>query len=238
MTSMTTTAGIRQERRAALLPAHLVGGVGGLVFVATVVAQNAIRGLAGPAQAASAATVTHFYATHRASTLALAALYPIGALGLASFVGAVGTRLGTARFRAPTLAGILGAAGIFATFTMMVATDVALAGYVHRGGSDAGVVSALWTTHNAVFGVLLVSIAVALAGLSAAASSSGLVGRVWKPIGTLGAVALLVTGAATPAVIDGSSVLGLGLIGFLGWLAFVVAAAIALLRQPAPEDLG
>lgn len=230
MTSMTAGAHTT-EPGTGLAPADVVGGVGGLVFVATVIAQNAIRGLAGPAQDASSATVTHFYASHRVSTLALAAIFPLGALGLAAFVGALSSRLADHRWRAPGLAGLLGAAGIFATYTMLIATDIALAGYVQRGSTDPAVVSALWITHNSVFGVLLVSIAVALAGLSAAASASGLVAPPWKPLGALGAVALAIAGAATPALIEGSPIIGLGLLGFLTWIAFVATVATKLLRS-------
>lgn len=233
-----TTSEINSSKRAAALaPASLVGGIGGLVFVATVIAQNAIRGLTGPALNASAASVTQFYASHRASTFVLACLYPLGAAGLAAFAGTLGSRLAASGpSRAPALAGVLGAAGIFATYTMTIATDLALAGYVHRGGPEPGVVSALWVTHNTVFGVLLVSIAVALAGLSAAAAACGLVAKPWKAVGAVGALALAVTGAATPALVDGSRLIGLGLAGFLGWIAFVVAAALALLRRPVASD--
>lgn len=164
--------------------------------------------------------------------LALAALFPLGAAGLAVFAGALGSRLAGPVSRAPALAGVLGVAGIFATYTMVIATDVALAGYVHLGGADASVITALWVTHNAVFGVLLVAIAVALTWLSAAAAAARLVAPVWKVLGALGGLALAACGAATPALIDGSPVLALGLAGFLIWIAFVVTAAIALIRRP------
>lgn len=229
----TIAAGRTTSEAARLVPARLVGGIGGLVFVATVIAQNGIRGLSAPGNGASAQRVAHFYATGRTSTLVLAALFPLGAAGLAAFIGALGSRLVGPATRAPAVAGMLGAAGIFATYTMVVATDVALAGYVHRGGTDPGVVSALWVTHNTVFGVLLVAIAVALAGLSAAASAARMVAPAWKPLGAIGALALAGCGAVTPALVDGSPVLGLGLVGFLTWVAFVVAAALSLIRSPA-----
>lgn len=230
------TAQAKGAERAVLAPARFVGGMGGLVFVATVIAQNGIRGLSAPGDGASASAVAHFYATHRPSTLVLAALFPLGAAGLAAFVGTLVSRLVGSATRAAVLAGGLGAAGIFATYTMVIATDVALAGYVHRGGVDSAVVTALWITHNTVFGVLLVAIAVALAGLSAAASAGGLIGPAWRPLGGLGALALAVCGAATPALVDGSPILGLGLVGFLVWIGFVVAAALALLRQRDPAN--
>lgn len=226
----TTTSTARLDGlRATIAPSHLVGGIGGLVFVATVIVQNAIRASA-PGGGASAATVIHFYATSRASTFALAALLPLGAAGLAAFVGTVVSRLSAQRSSAPALAGMLGAAGIFATYVMLVATDLGLAGYVHRGAADPAVVSGLWVTHNAVFGVLLVAIAVALAGLSASAAAAGLMARPWKQIGALGALALAITGAATPALVDGSKIIALGLAGFLVWLAFVATTSVTLLR--------
>jgi hypothetical protein len=177
--------------------------------------------------------VIEFYAANRTSTMVLAALLPLGAAGLAAFVGALGSRLLAPDTRAAGMAGMLGVAGIFATYSMLVATDVGLAGYVHRGAADAGVVSALWVTHNTVFGVLLVGIAVALAGLSAAAAAAGVVARFWKQVGTLGALALAVTGAATPAMVDGSAIIALGLAGFLVWIVFVATGSIMLVRRPA-----
>lgn len=231
-TTTTAPASIQHDRRTSIAPTHLLGGIGGLVFIATVVVQNAIRASA-PGDSASAAEVIHFYTTNRASTLVLAPLFPLGAAGLATFIGTLSSRLSAPATRAPMLAGMLGAAGIFATYTMLVATDVALAGYVHRGASDHAVVTALWMTHNTVFGVLLVGIAVALAGLSAAAAAAGFVAPAWKQAGALGALALAITGAATPALIDGSPILALGLAGFLTWLVFVATSAITLVRRPA-----
>lgn len=232
MATTTTTTAVTRGQRVRLAPSHVVGGIGGLVFVATVIVQNAIRGLAAPSAGASTASVTHFYATGRTSALVLAALFPLGAAGLAAFVGTLISRL-PGSTRPATLAGFLGAAGIFATYTMLIGTDIALLDYVHRGSPNAGIVSALWVLHNTVFGILLVSIAVALAGFTAAASASGMVRPAWKPVGALGALALAVAGAATPALVDGSRIIGLGLLGFLCWVGFVITAAVKLLRHPA-----
>lgn len=231
MTTTATPASTEHDRHTNIAPAHLVGGIGGLVFIATVIVQNAIRASA-PGDNASAAKVIHFYATNHTSTMVLAALFPLGAAGLATFIGALGSRFTASAARAPMLAGMVGAAGIFSTYTMLVATDAALAGYVHRGTPDQGVVTALWVTHNTVFGVLLIGIAVALAGLSASAAAVGFLAPAWKQVGALGALALAITGAATPALIDGSPILVLGLVGFLTWLVFVATSAVTLVRRP------
>src|SRR5436190_22232228 len=117
----STQVGMTSQKRAALAPSHLVGGIGGLVFVVSVVVQNLIRA-AAPSADAHVSSVVHYYTTHRASTLVLAALFPIGAAGLATFVGVLGSRLMGPATRGPALAGIFGAVGVFATFTMLEAT--------------------------------------------------------------------------------------------------------------------
>jgi|SRR5579884_2274016 len=229
--SVTTTAPGQVRGATKLAPAQLVGGIGGLVFAVSVAAQNLLRSVDLPGDNANPASVTAYYASHRGVTLALAALYPIGALGLAAFLGALLSRLSAPAVRGAALAGGFGGAGIIAMFTVTLATDTALAQYVHHGHPAPDVVSAMWLTHNAVFGVLLVSIGVALAGLSAASAGAGLVPAAWKRVGLIGAIALAVAGGCTPALLDGSKVLILGLLGFLTWLLFVATAAIALIRR-------
>ncbi len=216
----------------ALAPARIVGGIGGLVFIASVVVQNLIRAATVPANDAPVDRIIDFYAGHRGSTIALAALFAVGAAGIAVFAGALVARLTDSSVRGAALAGAVGVAGIFAMYSMVLATDLALSGYVHRGAPSPDVVSAMWILHNAVFGVLLVAVAVALAGLSAAAAATGVVAGFWKPVGLLGAVLLGIAGAATPAIIDGSPIMAVGLIGFLVWLAFVATVAISMLRNP------
>jgi hypothetical protein len=229
-TPATTTPTVDATRARALVPARLVGGIGGLIFVASVVVQNALR--AGfPANDATARDVTAYYAGHRGVTVVLAALFPLGAIGLATFLGALGSRVAHGEGRAPALAGLFGAAGVLATFTMLVATDVALAGYVHRGASEASVVEGMWVLHSAVFAVLLASIGIALAGLSAASAVSGLLPDWWKAAGLIGGLLLLGACASAPSMVDAGPGLFVGLIGFLVWLVFVTWTSIVLLRR-------
>ncbi len=145
-------------------------------------------------------------------------------------------RIGRGDHRAAAYGGAFGAAGIIGTYTMLIATDLAIAGYVHRGGAVLDVVSALWVLHNAIFGVLLVSIGVALAGLSAAAAASGQIAEWWKALGLLGAVLLLVAAATTPAIIDGSPTMFIGLAGFVVWIAFVATYNSIKLFGPTSGD--
>jgi hypothetical protein len=212
-----------------------LAGAGGLAFAATVIIQNALR--AGfPSNDAAPQRVIEYYAHHHGVTLALAALFPIGALGLAVFVsGVVGDVVprvvGRPAGRLPGLAGALGATGIIANFTAMIALDLALAGYIHRGSPDAAVVEGLWLAHNAVFGVLLTSIGVALAGLGTAAARVGLIGRRWQPAVLVGAALLVVASATTPAILEGGPTFFVGVAGFVVWVVFVIRTSVALLRR-------
>lgn len=228
---MTATASTTDSTQVRLLaPAGLIGGIGGLTFVATVIVQNGLR--AGfPANDASATRIVEYYGNHRGVSLALAVLFPIGALGLAAFLGAMLARLGRGDHRAAAYAGAFGAAGIIGAYTMLIATDLAIAGYVHRGGAALDVVDGLWVLHNAIFGVLLASIGVTLAGLSAAAAASGQIAAWWKAVGLVGAVLLLVAAATTPAIINASPTMFIGLAGFLAWVVFVTVNSVTLVRH-------
>ena len=210
----------------------LVGGLAGLTFVASVIAQNVLRAQY-PANDASATKVMAFYAEHRSLALVLAVLFPIGLVGIAGFVGALVTRVAHGEARMPAIAGLIGAAGIVGNFTMLLAGDTAISGYVHRGAADPAVVEGLWVFHNAVFGVLLASIGIALAGFAVACAKHGLLAARWKTAGLVGGVLLLVAAATTPAIIDAGPTMLLGLLGFVVWVAFVARASVALLRTPA-----
>lgn len=230
MTNATTASPTDSAPARRLAPAGLVGGIGGLTFVLSVIVQNGLR--AGfPANDASAAHVIAYYGSHRGVSITLAVLFPIGALGLAAFLGTMLARLGRGDQRAAAYGGAFGAAGIIGTYTMLIATDLTIAGYVHRGGAALDVVDGLWVLHNAIFGVLLAWLGIALAGLSAAAAASGQMATWWKALGLFGGVLLLIAAATTPAIIDASSTMFVGFAGFLIWLAFVTVSSIALLRH-------
>jgi hypothetical protein len=216
-----------------LMASRLVGGIGGLAFVASVILQNAMR--AGfPGGDASAHRIATYYAAHRGITIALAILFPIGAAGLAGFVGAILSRVQRGAGRAAALMGAVGVAGVIGNYTMLLASDIAIAGYVHRGSPQPAVIDGLWVLHNAVFAVLLASIGVALAGLTAAASSHGLLAKRWRTVGGVGGLLLLIGAATAPAIVDGSKTMAIGLAGFLVWVVFIVTASVTMLRGDEP----
>ena len=186
-----------------------LGGIGGLVFTGSILAQNLLRASA-PANDASPEKIISYYADHRAVSLALAVLFPIGAAGIATFVGSLVSRArGSAR--TPAVVGGLSAAALVAMFAIVTATELAMSTYVHRGAPDPSVVSALWLTHMSVFCVNLMFIAITLAGLTTACVKMGVVRPIWQKAGLVGAAALGIGAACTPAILDVSPVFGLAL---------------------------
>ena len=210
-----------------------LGGVGGLVFTGSILAQNLLRASA-PANDASPEKIISYYADHRAVSLALAVLFPIGAAGITTFVGSLVSRARGAA-RTPAIVGGLSAAALLAMFAIVTATELALSTYVHRGAPDPSVVSALWLTHMSVFCVNEIFIAITLVGLTTACVKMGVVRRIWQKAGLVGAAALGVGAACTPAILDVSPVFGLALAGFLIWGVFVVSASVSMLRRPATD---
>ncbi|MET0520599.1 MAG: hypothetical protein ABW156_01305 [Jiangellaceae bacterium] len=205
-------------------------GLGGLAFVGTVIAQNLLR--AGyPMNDAPAAQVVEFYADHRGLTYVLAVLYPIGAVGLAAFVAGIVSHAVKRGAALPATVGAFGGAAIMANFTLMLATDGAISGYVHRGTASLEVVEGLWVFHNSVFGVLLASIGIALSGLATAVIKTGELSGRWRPAAYAGSGLLLAAAATSPMIIDGAPTMFLGFAGFLVWVVFVAAGSVNLLRR-------
>ena len=209
-----------------------IGGIGGLVFVAGVIAQNAIRS-GFPPNDASAQEVLTYYADHRGATAALAVLFPLGLAGLLAFVGTVVNRCIRGNGRVAAIAGAVGAAGIIGTFMAVIASDLALSAYIHRGAADVSVVEGIWVLHNAIFGVLLAAVGVTLAALSSAAATEGLIPARWRTAGLVGAGLLMLGAMSAPAILDGSPMMVAGLAGFAVWIAFMIRSSVALLRRPA-----
>jgi len=212
-----------------------LGGLGGLVFVTVVIAQNVVRAAIAPANDATPASIVTHYVDDRSWYLLLGASFAASAVGLALFVGAWWGRV--RRTDAPGWAGVglLGATGIFTLFPMMVATEFGLLVTTDRARPDTAVVDALWTLHNATFQVLDTAIAIATLGVAIAAVSAGIAPRAFRWLGPVGAGLLLIGTLAGPqlAAGDAQPLMGLAGLGFLVWLALVGVTSGRLLRDPA-----
>jgi hypothetical protein len=229
---LDTTAAARSRRD---VPGW-VGGAGALGFTATVVAQNILRA-GGPATDASPRDVLTYYADHRAITFVLATTFAMGAIAMAMFLGGTMRRLLAGGRLGWTVVGSVGALGIMAVFAVVVGADQALSVLATHNTPDLGAVEALWALHNSVFTVLDASIAIALIGLAKAGVAGGTTPHLFERLAPAGAGLLLVACAAGPAIAAGDAMplFGMGGLGFLVWLGFLVSTGLRLVRSERVE---
>ena len=227
-----TTAGEQTGMGAqVMVRAGRYAGIGGLVFVVALVVQNLLRARA-PGLDTAPGAVSDYFLHHRAAALIPLGLFPIEMLALFAFVAGVWTTVSRSENRWWATVGILGAAGIASLFAIVNIIEIVLTAKAEDFAHSPVVVEALWAVHGAAFGLDLGAIAVALIGLSRAATASALVPR-WLGAAVLpGAALLLIASVFTVALTNGGAWLALGLVGFLMWLLFMVVSSISLLRTP------
>lgn len=210
-----------------------LAGAGAITFAAVVVGQNLLRGASAPSNGATSSEVLNHYADHRAVTPVLIASYVISALALAVFLGGAMRRLIAGDRRGWALTGFIGATCVMALFALVVGAEQALSVVARGNEPDTGAIQALWALHNSVFAVLDLSIAVALLGLSRAGVAAGITPRVFGRLAPVGSALLLVGTLAGPLIAAGDAMplFGLAGLGFLVWLAFLLATGLRMVRS-------
>jgi hypothetical protein len=229
MTVATASAEKTQARAPVVLSAGRYAGIGGLVFVAGLVFQNILRAKA-PAFDAAPAAVSAYFLHHRAAAIIPLGMFPIEMLGFFAFVAGVWTSASRNENRWWATIGVLGAAAIASLFSLVNIIEIVLTAKAETLAQSPSVVEVLWALHAAAFGLDMAAIAVALIGLSRAATSSGLMPARLGAAVLPGAAFLLVASVFTVALSNGGPWLGVGLVGFLFWLVFMIATSVSLLR--------
>jgi hypothetical protein len=230
MSATTFTSTGRPARPGQAAASDRLAGAGGLVFAATLFADNIIRAGA-PAFGAAPAQVSAYFLDHRAAALVPLGLFPAGMLALFPFAAGLWARSRSEQSRWWGSVGVLGTAAIAALFAVVNITEITLTAKAAQLVSSPAVIQALWTLHAAAFGLDLAAIAVALLGLSRAAASVSLIPG-WIAVAALpGAACLLTAATFTVALANGGPWLVPALAGFIVWAVFVITASVSLLRQ-------
>lgn len=214
----------------ASVTAERLAGAAGLLFAATVVFQNVIRG-SGPLNDAASADVVAYYASHHASMGLLLTSFGLGFGALMAFLAGLSARAGAEGPKAAAWArlGLIGGVLIGCTFTLVNVLEVGIDA-ASGGGASPALLAMLLRLYWVAFGINLLPIGVALLGLSQAAARAGLIPRWLGWAGLLGGCLLLAGGMGSFAISQGSRWLLVGLIGFIVWLVFVVVSSAGLLR--------
>ena len=96
-----------------------------------------------------------------------------------------------------------------------------------------------WQLHAAAFALALPALGTTFIGAALAAHASGLTPPWQRLLGVAGGGLLLVAGAASLAIADGSALLFVGLPGLAAWLVWLFATGVRLMRARAadrPDD--
>lgn len=210
-------------------------GFGALAFVGVVILQNVLRGSSAPAAGASSDEVLSYYADHRTLTFVLVATFVLSGTGLAVFLGGAMRRLVASTRPGWAYLGLTGAMGVMTLFAVMLGCEQALSVVADGASPGAGAMEALWALHNSVFTVLWLSIGVGLLGLARAGVAAGITPAAFDRLAPVGFALLALGTAAGPATAAGDAMpfVGLGLIGFLIWLAFLATTGLRLVRSEA-----
>jgi hypothetical protein len=231
MTVATVTAENTRTGAPTVVSAGRYAGIGGLVFVAALVFQNILRAKA-PGFDASPGAVSSYFLHHRVAALIPLGMFPIEMLALFAFVAGVWTSASRSENRWWATMGVLGAAAIASLFALINIIEIVLTAKAETLVRSPSIVEVLWAVHAAAFGLDLAAIAVALIGLSRAATASALMPARLGAAVLPGAACLLLASVFTVALTNGGPWLGVGLVGFFLWLVFMVATSISMLRTP------
>jgi hypothetical protein len=159
-------------------------------------------------------------------------MFPIEMLAFFAFVAGVWTYASRSENRWWATMGVLGAAAIASLFALDNIIEIVLTAKAETLVQSPSVVEVLWAVHAAAFGLDFAAIAVALIGLSRAATTSALMPARLGAAVLPGAACLLLASVFTVALTNGGPWLGVALVGFLLWLVFMVATSVSLLRAP------
>jgi hypothetical protein len=225
----TTISGESRTQATGAATLDRLAGAGGLVFAATLVADNVIRAGA-PGLNAAPAQVSAYFLDHRAAAIVPLGLFPLAMLGFFSFAAGMWARTRQEDSRWWASVGVLSAATIAALFSIVNITEIVLTAKATQMASSPDVVLALSTLRAAAFGLDLAAIAVALIGLSRAAAAMRLIPAWLALTAWPGAACLLTASTFTVALANGGPWLAVGLAGFLVWVVFVITASVSLLR--------
>jgi hypothetical protein len=227
MDSLTVEPQLGTGRRGVL------AGIGGLVFLVLVAAQNVLKAVLGPANVASPADLFELRHTNAWSVHVLVVTYALGFPALLAFAAGVNTWCARVQPRSAVWAsmGQASTVVIMVLFGLVNVLQVTMIAARDLLDATPELGQLLWTLHNAVFTINLIAVGGALLGLGRAAALARLIPSWMGAASSIGAALLIASALPAVAVVNGSPWMSVGLLGFLVWLVFLAVASGAMLRR-------
>jgi hypothetical protein len=234
MTSSATMDGATLVRPLSRLNDR-IAGLAGLGFAAIIVVQNVVRSIGAPANDAPAATVIRYISESSVALSIVLGLFVPAIVLLVLFASGLLARAARLGVEGPWntigFIGLIMICGLFAASNAVEATLVAMAPNL---ADTPTTVDLLWRLHTALFVLNLIGIGLALIGLSRVSLALGLIPTSVGWLAVAGSAVLLVMAIPVVAMVAGSALFYLGLIGFLPWIVWVAAAGLGLAKATEP----
>jgi hypothetical protein len=209
-------------------------GAAAIAFAVLVVIENVLLAVtSAPGYDAPMEDVLAYYAANRdaiAIISGLVALYlPLLLVFVTGLHGLVERRGGDGAgwSRLAVAAG----ATLSAIFVLFNVTQIGLALSADGLAKPTQAFELVWQIHAAAFALALPMIGTTCLGVAFAAHASGLT-RAWQRLlGLVGGSLLLAAGLGSLAIADGSALIFVGLLGFAGWLVWLLVTGVRLIRS-------
>jgi hypothetical protein len=208
---------------------RIVGGVA-VAYAASVIVQNAAFGTGAPLYSDPLGVVLAYFAENRvAVAVGLEAVnLPLLLLFVTALHGLV-QRRGGAGADWSRLA-VAASATLSALSALAMATQIAVVLAADGLAEPTPTFELIWQFHAAALALTLPAMGATFIGAALATHASGLT-RPWQwLLGVAGGSLLILAGAGSLAIADGSPLLFVGLLGLAAWLVWLVVTGLRLIR--------
>lgn len=208
-------------------------GAAAIASVVSVAMENAVlAGTGAPSFGAQTEDVLAYYAANRDAVAIAAGLVALNLPLLLVFVSGLHglvERRGGAGSEWSRLAVAAGAT-LSAVFVLVNVLQIGLALSAGRLAEPTPAFELVWQVHAAAFALALPTLGTTVIGAALATHASRLTPAWQRLLGLVGGTLLLAAGVGNVAIAEGSALIFVGLLGLAGWLVWLFATGVRLVR--------
>lgn len=207
-------------------------GVTAIALATSLLVQNVVVGAAGaPEYGAPLEDVLAFHAQNRGIVAVAAGLEALNLPLLLGFLaGLHGLVRRTERGAAWSLFALAAGATLSAIWAIYAVTWIAVVLAAGEGGPPSPTLELAWQLHAAGLAMALPALGTTFLGAALATDAASLTPPWQRLLGVVGAALLVVAGAASLAIADGSPMVFVGVAGLALWVVWLLTTGVRLLR--------